>query len=110
MIGEKIYVYISKSANHYYNLRDNKKCAVMLIEDESVAKTIFERAILSFDSETKMLNEVSEEIFAKFDYIHDYKMMSMFKKMDFGMFELDVKIGIIVKGFGKVFEIKFVNG
>ncbi len=33
MIGEKIYLYLSKAANHYYNLRDNKKCAVMLIEE-----------------------------------------------------------------------------
>lgn len=110
MIGEKIYVYLSKAANHYYNLRDNKKCAVMLIEDESVAKTIFARARLSFECEAKMLENVSEDIFAKFDDIHDSKMMSMFKKMDFDMFELDIKVGRLVKGFGQAFEIKFVNG
>ena len=110
MIGEKIYVYLSKAANHYYNLRDNKKCAVMLIEDESDAKTIFARTRLSFDCEAKLLDNVSEEIFAKFDDIHDAKMMSMFKQMDFDMFELDIKVGRLVKGFGQAFEIKFVNG
>ncbi len=110
MIGEKIYLYLSKAANHYYNLRDNKKCAVMLIEDESVANTIFARARLSFDCEAKMLTEVSEEIFDKFYEIHDSKMVSMFRKMDFDMFELDIKVGRLVKGFGQAFEIKFVNG
>ena len=110
MIGEKIYLYLSKAANHYYNLRDNKKCAVMLIEDESDAKTIFARTRLSFDCEAKLLDNVSEEIFAKFDDIHDAKMMSMFKQMDFDMFELDIKVGRLVKGFGQAFEIKFVNG
>lgn len=110
MIDEKIYVYLSKAANHYYNLRDNKKCAVMIIEDESEAKTIFARARLSFDCESKMLDEVSEDVFTKFDEIHDPKMMAMFKKMDFNMFELDIKVGRLVKGFGQAFEIKFVNG
>ena len=110
MIGEKIYVYLSQAANHYYNLRDNKKCSVMIIEDESEAKTIFARARVSFNCEAKMLDEVSEEVFAKFDEVHDAKMMAMFKKMDFNMFELDIKGGRLVKGFGQAFEIKFVNG
>lgn len=110
MIGEKIYVYLSKTAEHYYNLRDNKKCSVMLIEDESNSKTIFARARLSFKCEAKILSEVNDEIFAKFDEIHDSKMMSMFKKMDFYMFELDIKVGRLVKGFGQAFEIKFENG
>lgn len=110
MIGEKIYVYLSKVADHYYNLRDNKKCSVMLIEDESLAKTIFARARLSFDCEAKMLEEVSESVFDKFDEVHDAKMMAIFKNMDFYMFELDIKLGRLVKGFGQAFEIKFVNG
>ncbi len=77
----------------------------MLIEDESVANTIFARARLSFDCEAKMLTEVSEEIFDKFYEIHDSKMVSMFRKMDFDMFELDIKVGRLVKGFGQAFEV-----
>lgn len=110
MIGEKIYVYLSKAANHYYNLRDNKKCAVMIIEDESLAQTIFARARLSFDCEAKIVEDVSEDVFNKFDEVHDAKMMAMFKKMDFDMFELDIIQGRLVKGFGQAFDIKFVNG
>ena len=110
MVNDKIYTYLSKAANHYYNLRDNHKCSVMMIEDDSVCKTIFARTRVSFNCEAKMMEDVSEEIFAKFDEIHDAKMMAMFKKMDFDMFELSIKSGRLVKGFGQAYEIKLIDG
>lgn len=110
MLENKIYIYLSKAANHYYNLRDNNKCSVMVIEDESVCKTIFARARVSFTCEANMMDFVSDEVFAKFDEVHDAKMMSMFKKMDFDMFELNIKSGRLVKGFGQAYDIKFVDG
>ena len=110
MLDNKIYIYLSKAANHYYNLRDNHKCSVMVIEDESVCKTIFARTRVSFTCEANMMDSVSDEVFAKFDEVHDAKMMSMFKKMDFDMFELDIKCGRLVKGFGQAYDIKFVDG
>ena len=110
MIDNKIYLYLSKAANHYYNLRDNHKCSVMVIEDESTCKTIFARTRVSFKCEANMMESVSDEIFAKFDEVHDAKMMSMFKNMDFDMFELEIKSGRLVKGFGQAYEIKFVDG
>ena len=110
MLDDKIYIYLSKAANHYYNLRDNHKCSVMVIEDESVCKTIFARTRVSFTCEANMMDSVSDEVFAKFDEVHDAKMMSMFKKMDFDMFELDIKCGRLVKGFGQAYDIKFVDG
>ena len=30
MLDNKVYVYLSKAANHYYNLRENLKCSVMI--------------------------------------------------------------------------------
>lgn len=110
MMNNKIYLYLSKVTNHYYNLRDNHDCSVMIIEDESVCKTIFARTRISFTCEANILDSVSDEIFAKFDEVHEAKMMSMFKKMDFDMFELDIKSGRLVKGFGQAYEIKFVDG
>jgi len=110
MLDNKVYVYLSKAANHYYNLRDNHKCSVMIIEDESTCKTIFARTRVSFSCEANMMDNVSDEIFAKFDEVHDAKMMAMFKKMDFDMFELNIKSGRLVKGFGQAYEIKFVDG
>ena len=110
MLDNKIYLYLSKAANHYYNLRDNHKCSVMIIEDESECKTIFARTRVSFRCEANMIENVSDEIFNKFDEIHDAKMMSMFKKMDFDMFELNIKSGRLVKGFGQAYEIKLIDG
>ena len=110
MLDNKIYLYLSKAANHYYNLRDNQKCSVMIIEDESECKTIFARTRVSFKCKANMITEVSNEIFDKFDEVHDSKMMSMFKKMDFDMFELEIRSGRLVKGFGQAYEIKFVDG
>ena len=110
MVNNKIYVYLSKAANHYYNLRDNKKCSVMIIEDESACKTIFARTRVSFNCEANMMESVSDEIFAKFDEVHGAKMMSMFKQMDFNMFELEIKSGRLVKGFGQAYEVSFVDG
>lgn len=110
MMNNKIYLYLSRAANHYYNLRDNRKCSVMAIEDESKCNTIFARGRLTFVCEANMMENVSEEIFNKFDENHSEKMMSMFKKMDFNMFELDIKSGRLVQGFGKAYDIEFING
>ena len=110
MIEDKIYVYLSRVAEHYYNLRDNKECSVMLIEDESKCRTIFARTRLSFQCEAKLFNGKNEKIFEEFDRVHDSKMMAMFKNMDFELFELNIKIGRLVKGFGQAFDVKLENG
>ena len=36
--------------------------------------------------------------------------MSMLKNMDFELFELNIKIGRLVKGFGQAFDVRFENG
>lgn len=110
MIDEKIYIYISKAANHYYNLIENEKCAVMLIEDESKSKTIFARERVSFNCLAKKIENVDEAIFDKFNEVQDEKMISMFRKMDFDVFELSIIDGRLVKGFGQAFDIKYVDG
>ncbi len=105
MDGKDIYVYLSKAAEHYYNLSENSKCSVMIIEDESVAQNIFARGRVSFNCEAIMLEEVREEIFEKFGQRHSEKMLSMFRKMDFDMFKLSIKNGRLVKGFGQAFDV-----
>lgn len=110
MIDNKIYLYLSEVANHYYNLRDNHKCSVMIIQDENECKTMFARNRLSFSCDAHMLENVDDKIFAKFDEVHDAKMMETFKKLDFHMFELNINQGRLVKGFGQAFEVTFENG
>ena len=110
MMNNKIYVYLSKVKSHYYNLRDNHKCSVLIIEDESKCTTIFARTRVSFNCEAKLLENVDEKIFKEFDENHDAKMMSMLKAMDFDMFELNIKDGVLVQGFGKASEVSIVDG
>lgn len=110
MIDDKIYVYLSKAANHYYNLSDNKNCSVMIIEDESECKTIFARQRVSFECEAKMLIDVEDKVFDMFDETHGASMMSVLKSMDFNVFELKIIKGRLVKGFGKAYDVEFNNG
>ena len=105
MEGKSIYIYLSKAAEHYYNLLENKNCSVMIIEDESVAQNIFARGRVSFNCEASILDEVSEDVFKKFGERHSEKMIEMFRKMDFDMFKLTIKNGRLVKGFGQAYDI-----
>lgn len=107
MIENEIYVYLSKAANHYYNLNNNKICSVMIIEDESECKTIFARQRVSFECEAEMLSEVDDTVFDKFDEAHGASMMAVLKSMDFDMFKLEAKKGRLVQGFGKAYDIIF---
>ena len=109
MKDKDIYIYISKAANHYYNLLENKNCSVMAIEDESACKSIFARQRVSFNCEANMLKEVDEDIFEEFENIHG-QMMMVLKSLDFDMFKLDIKDGRLVKGFGQAFDVKVNDG
>lgn len=109
MKDKDIYIYISKAANHYYNLLENKNCSVMAIEDESACKSIFARQRVSFNCEANMLKEVDDDIFEEFENIHG-QMMMVLKSLDFDMFKLDIKDGRLVKGFGQAFDVKVNDG
>ena len=110
MINDEIYVYLSKAANHYYNLSDNKKCSVMVIEDESEAKVIFARQRVSFECESTKLANIDEDVFNKFSEIHGDSMMMALKNLDFDMFKLTLKKGRLVQGFGKAYDVVFEDG
>lgn len=110
IIDNQIYIYISKAANHYYNLIDNKSCSVMIIEDEDKCKTIFARQRISFNCEANILNELDNIIFEKFENIHGSEIMMVLKSLDFDMFKLNIKNGRLVKGFGQAFDIKLKDG
>ena len=110
MVDNNIYVYLSKAANHYYNLSKNKNCSLMIIEDEKDSKTIFARERVTFEGEAVKLGSVDECVFDKFDEVHGDSMMSVLKKMDFDMFKIGIKKGRYVKGFGQAFDIIFKAG
>lgn len=49
-VGEKLYIYLSKTAEHYNNIVKHPKISIMFIKDEAAAKTVFARARLSFSA------------------------------------------------------------
>ncbi|MGL5711902.1 MAG: HugZ family protein [Paraclostridium sp.] len=107
MINDKVYIYLSQAANHYYNLSENKNCSIMIIEDESEAKVVFARQRVSFECEANKLIAVEEEIFNKFDEVHSESMMMVLKNLDFDIFKLKLKKGRLVQGFGKAYDVVF---
>lgn len=109
MINKDIYVYLSRAANHYYNLTNNKNCSAMIIEDEKDCKTIFARKRVSFECEATKLENADEAIYAKFDEVHDSSMMMVLKTLDFDIFKLNIKSGRLVKGFGQAFDVYIKN-
>lgn len=110
IVENDIYVYLSKAANHYYNLSENKDCSVMIIEDEKDAKTIFARERVTFEGEAFKLENVEEKIFDKFNEVHDPSMVSVLRTMDFNMFKIVLKKGRYVKGFGQAFDVRLEDG
>lgn len=110
MKDNKIYIYISKVADHYYNLLENEKCSVMVIEDEKDSKTIFARGRVSFSCKAKRLDEECEDILEEFGKIHGDQIMMVLKTLDFDVFELTINSGRLVKGFGKAFDVQICDG
>lgn len=109
MKASDIYIYISQTANHYQNLMDNPACAIMIIEDEHEAKTIFARQRVSFIADATHVKE-DEEVYQWFKEIQDEKMVERLRQMDFSFFKLTIKKGRLVKGFGQASDIIYENG
>lgn len=109
-VGEQLFIYISKAAEHYHNICKEPQVAVMIIEDEMVAKSKFARQRVSFNCTAHKLEEVTEEIWEKFDSLHGSEMMTVLKSLDFDVFQLDILKGRLVKGFGKAYDIQKVDG
>ncbi|GAA0090434.1 heme utilization protein HutZ [Paraclostridium bifermentans] len=109
MKNNKLYIYISKAANHYFNLLENNTCSVMLIEDEKESKSIFARQRVSFCCEAEIKSDDSNYILDEFEKIHGSQIMMVLKSLDFDIFELNIKSGRLVKGFGQAFDIEIID-
>lgn len=109
-VEDKVYIYLSKAAEHYFNLLKNPNVAIMMIEDEAKAKTVFARARLSFKATATMMKEVPENIWEAFEEAQGKQMVQMLRKMDFDMFELQLHQGRLVKGFGQAYDVELKDG
>ncbi|MGL4374773.1 MAG: HugZ family protein [Turicibacter sp.] len=109
MKDNKIYIYLSRAANHYHNLIKNPDCSVMMIQDEQDATNIFARNRVSYQCVAKKLEVIDEAIVEQFSVKHDQATLKALKKLDFEWFELTIVKGRLVLGFGKAFEITIEN-
>ena len=107
---DKMYIYISQITEHYRNLMHNGKISVMIIEDESNSQILFARKRVSFTGNAKKVDNVPDYVLEKLGENHSKKMMDVLKGMDFDFFEIDLLQGRLVEGFGKAFDLKFVDG
>lgn len=107
--GDKFYIYISKIAEHYHNIVNNPEISIMIIEDEQDVDITFARERVSFTGKARILKE-NEEIIEKFSKRQGKSIMDMLVSLDFDVFEIEVIEGRLVKGFGKAFDVKVVDG
>lgn len=109
MRASDIYIYISETAEHYHNLITNPVCAVMIIEDEENAKTIFARQRVSFIAHANRVED-DKEVYQWFEEEHNATIVERLRTMNFSFFKLTLKKGRLVKGFGQAFDISYTNG
>lgn len=108
-MGEKNYIYISATAEHFANIKQNpQKIEVMFIEDECKAKTILARKRLRYQAHARFVERGCEEFEKTLDFLEStmdansgIKAIRNFP--DFHLIELQFKTGRFVKGFGQAY-------
>lgn len=107
--GNKFYIYISKVAEHYNNIVNNPEVSIMIIEDEQDVDITFARGRVSFSGTARILKD-NQAIIEKLRERQGKSIMDILVGLDFDVFEMEVKEGRLVKGFGKAFDVKFIDG
>ncbi|QDF66162.1 heme utilization protein HutZ [Shewanella sp. SNU WT4] len=102
------YILVSDMARHGMNLKQSSLVSVMLLEDESEAKTVFARKRLTFDAHAKCIGRDNPDfnlgvaaLTARFgDMIAELAALA-----DFNLYQLRPQQGLYVKGFGQAFKL-----
>ena len=81
----------------------------MIIEDENESKSIFARQRVSFSCQAEIKQYDFNYILDEFEKIHGSQIMMVLKSLDFDVFELNIKSGRLVKGFGQAFDIEIID-
>ncbi|SON53398.1 heme utilization protein HutZ [Vibrio tapetis] len=102
------FILVSDIAQHGQNLKTAKSVSIMMIEDESAAKTIYARRRLGFDTQAECIDKQSETgiaaiacLKARFGDIVE----SLSSLADFNLYQLTPEKGRYVKGFGQAFDV-----
>lgn len=109
IIDNTAYIYISKIAEHYYNLKENSNICIMVVESSSEAKNPFVLTRATFKGKAIELEEISENIWGNFCERFSKEMLEKLREINFSMFKINLNTGRYVTGFGKAFDINFVD-
>lgn len=109
-IGEDcLYVLLSDIAVHGINLRQNPKAAVLIVEDESEAQTIFARIRVNYQV---MASHIPHDSGADYEAAVEClyqrqgeRIHNLSKMTDFNVFKLTPLGGRYVKDFGRAYSI-----
>ncbi|WP_391204058.1 HugZ family protein [Psychrobacillus sp. L4] len=102
----KLYIYISKIAEHYDLMEKNEFVNAFLLADESTTPNKFATERVRFICTPENIgNEGHDDIFALFNSQHGEKMMEVLRGLDFSLFELTPFQGRYVVGFGMAFDL-----
>ncbi|EAI4305035.1 hypothetical protein A0U21_06295 [Campylobacter lari] len=109
-IKNDFYIYISEIAEHFEGFKhNNKNIEIMFIEDEKDCMSIFARKRLKFRIECIEItrdNQLFEQVLNTYGNENNKEVIQVIKNMkDFHLFQLILKNGRYVKGFGKAYEI-----
>ena len=106
LADDGFYILVSELARHGTNLKESSSVSVMLLEDESEAKTVFARKRLTFDAVAELVARDSE-LFTKGVAALSERFGEMIDNLsqlkDFNLFKLNPQQGLYVKGFGQAF-------
>ncbi|MNI43402.1 Pyridoxamine 5'-phosphate oxidase [compost metagenome] len=102
----KLYIYISKIADHYRYMESNEFVDVLLIADESATNNKFATERVRWNCTSENIgNDGHDDIFELFNTDHGAKMMDLLRGLDFSLFEMNPLKGRYVVGFGMAFDI-----
>ncbi len=104
-----IYVLLSDIAIHGINLKHNPKAAVLIVEDESEAQTIFARIRVNYQVKAEHISHKAGKDYDEgIDYLFQKqgeRVHNLSQLTDFNLFKLTPLGGRFVKDFGRAYTI-----
>lgn len=102
----KLYIYISKIAEHYELTEKSDVIDVLLLADESETKNPFATERVRWECSSRNLgNDDQDAIFEMFNTTFNKSLMDVLRGLDFSLFELTPLAGRYVVGFGLAFDV-----
>jgi len=102
----RLYIYISKIAEHYDFIEQSEYIDTLIIADEVATENKFATERARWNCTSRNIgNEGHDEIFALFNANFGKEMLDVLRGLDFSLFELIPLQGRYVVGLGKAFDV-----